>query len=240
MRQVFDYIVSTTPHDLDDSTVMTELECGIVSPQKSTNTYGKSYGHSPVESVVDVLHVPSYQRGEVPGPDHCASSIANTFQNQPLLVAYVMELGIVFHSVLLGLGLGVVTGDPADVRGILIAVCVHQFFEGAGLATCIIEAKLCAGKVACMLGFFSLTTPMGIAIGIAASRSYDAGSSTALAVQGTLNALAAGILIYLALVDILAREFSSPEVRGDLGLQCKMFLAVLSGAAIMTVLAVFE
>lgn len=49
---------------------------------------------------------------------------------QPLLVAYVMELGIVFHSVLLGLGMGVVSADVGAVRGLLVAVCVHQVSAG--------------------------------------------------------------------------------------------------------------
>jgi zinc transporter 1/2/3 len=102
------------------------------------------------------------------------------------------------------------------------------------------EAHLDRKKVAFMLGFFSLTTPLGIAIGIGASRSYDPESTTALGVQGTLNALAAGILIYLALVDMVAHEFSSPKVRGRVGHQAVMFMALVLGAVIMTGLASFE
>ena len=38
--------------------------------------------------------------------------------------------GIVFHSVLIGIGLGVIQTELSEVKTLLIAICVHQFFEG--------------------------------------------------------------------------------------------------------------
>jgi zinc transporter 1/2/3 len=52
-----------------------------------------------------------------------------------------------------------------------------------------------------------LTTPVGIGIGIAISSVYDENSPTALIVEGVFNAASAGILIYMALVDLLAADF---------------------------------
>lgn len=46
-----------------------------------------------------------------------------------------------------------------------------------------------------MGAFFSLTTPMGIVIGILVTNTYKENSSTALIVEGVLNSASAGILI---------------------------------------------
>ncbi|WRX08811.1 Zinc/iron permease - like 2 [Theobroma cacao] len=56
--------------------------------------------------------------------------------------------------------------------------------------------------VAIMALFFSLTTPVGIAIGIGISNIYDESSPTALIVEGIFNAASAGILIYMALAQL--------------------------------------
>ncbi|CAI0474210.1 unnamed protein product [Linum tenue] len=59
--------------------------------------------------------------------------------------------------------------------------------------------------------FFSFTTPLGIAIGMGISKVYKDNSPTALIVEGVLNSASSGILIYVALVDLLAADFMSPK-----------------------------
>ncbi|KAF3775647.1 hypothetical protein EJ110_NYTH49935 [Nymphaea thermarum] len=61
--------------------------------------------------------------------------------------------------------------------------------------------------------FFSLTTPVGITIGIGISSTYKENSPTALIVEGVFSSTSAGILIYMALVDLLAADFMAPECR---------------------------
>lgn len=55
-------------------------------------------------------------------------------------------------------------------------------------------------------------TPMGVAVGTGISSVYDENRTTALVVEGVLNSAAAGILIYMALVDILAADLLHPKV----------------------------
>ena len=62
-----------------------------------------------------------------------------------------------------------------------------------------------------MVLFFSLTTPVGIATGIAISSVYKEDSPTALTVGGVFNSAAAGILIYMALVDIPSSRLHEPK-----------------------------
>lgn len=87
--------------------------------------------------------------------------------------------------------------------------------------------------------FFSLTTPVGIAIGIGISSVYNPHSSTALITQGVLNSASAGILIYMALVDLLAADFMKPKIQNNLRLQLGAHVSLVLGAGSMSVLAMW-
>ena len=69
-------------------------------------------------------------------------------------------------------------------------------------------------KKALMVFFFSVTTPFGIALGIGLSKTYKDNSPTALITIGLLNASSAGLLIYMALVDLLSADFLGPKLQG--------------------------
>ena len=88
-----------------------------------------------------------------------------------------------------------------------------------------------------MAAFFSLTTPVGIAVGIGISSVYNENSPNSLIVEGIFNAAAAGILIYMALVDLLAADFMNPRVQSNLRLQIGANISLLLGAGCMSVLA---
>ena len=49
----------------------------------------------------------------------------------------MLQFGIVVHSVIIGMDLGVRTQKPSAIVGLMIALCFHQFFEGLGLGSCI-------------------------------------------------------------------------------------------------------
>jgi len=85
--------------------------------------------------------------------------------------------------------------------------------------------------------FFSLTTPVGIAIGMIISGSYDEESSRALIVEGILNAASAGILIYMSLVDLLAPDLMNPKIQASSRLQIGVNASLLIGAGCMSLLA---
>ncbi|KAK6773874.1 hypothetical protein RDI58_029113 [Solanum bulbocastanum] len=70
-----------------------------------------------------------------------------------------------------------------------------------------------------MVLFFTVTTPSGIAIGMMISKGYNEQSSTTLIVQGVLNSVSAGILIYMALVDLLVTDFMDPKLYTSFKLQ---------------------
>ncbi|KAF8028779.1 hypothetical protein BT93_E1438 [Corymbia citriodora subsp. variegata] len=152
------------------------------------------------------------------------------------VVAMVLELGIVVHSVVIGLGLGA-SNNVCTIRGLVAALCFHQMFEGMGLGGCILQAEFNWPKKLVMAFFFAATTPFGIALGILLSRLYRENSPNALITVGLLNAASAGLLIYMALVDLLASDFMGPKLQRSIKLQIKSYAAALLGAGGMSILA---
>nr|GLL18018.1 zinc transporter 8-like [Ipomoea trifida] len=99
------------------------------------------------------------------------------------------------------------------------------------------QAKFKSQAVAIMALFFSLTTPIGIVIGIGITNVYDEDSPKALIIQGIFNSASAGILIYMALVDLLAADFMSPKMHNNPKLQFGANASLLLGAGLMSMLA---
>ncbi|MED6223194.1 hypothetical protein PIB30_071553 [Stylosanthes scabra] len=152
------------------------------------------------------------------------------------VISQVLELGIVVHSVVIGITLGA-SMSSETIRPLVGALTFHQFFEGMGLGSCITQAKFRRLSIIIMGLFFSLTTPIGIAIGIGISSVYDDNSPTALIVEGVFNAASAGILIYMALVDLLAADFMNPRMQKSGRLQIGANISLLLGAGFMSLIA---
>ncbi|KAG2261016.1 hypothetical protein Bca4012_014213 [Brassica carinata] len=178
--------------------------------------------------------------GHGPGNDVTLPTKDGDSANAQLLryrvIAMVLELGIIVHSVVIGLSLGA-TNDTCTIKGLIAALCFHQMFEGMGLGGCILQAEYTNLKKFLMAFFFAVTTPFGIALGIALSTIYRDNSPSALVTVGLLNACSAGLLIYMALVDLLAAEFMGPKLQGSVTMQIKCFIAALLGCGGMSIIA---
>ncbi|KAI3514886.1 hypothetical protein L1887_13633 [Cichorium endivia] len=153
-------------------------------------------------------------------------------------ISQVLEVGILIHSVIIGISLGGSVG-PKTIKPLIVAISFHQMFEGMGLGSCITEARFKIRTIATMSIFYSLTTPIEIALWFRISNIYDENSRTALIVQGVLNAAPAGILIYMALVDLLAMDFMKVKVRTSTKCQILAFISVLLGVGCMSLLAIW-
>ncbi|KAD3641778.1 hypothetical protein R6Q59_004345 [Mikania micrantha] len=153
-----------------------------------------------------------------------------------VVASQVLELGIVSHSIIIGLSLGV-SQSPCTIRPLLGALSFHQFFEGFALAGCISQARFGVLRSTFMAGFFAVTAPMSVGIGIGVSSFYNHNSPRALIIEGILDSISAGILIYMALVDLIAAEFLSKRMKSNLGEQIVSFIALFIGAGLMASLA---
>ena len=150
----------------------------------------------------------------------------------------MLEFGIVAHSVIIGITVGV-SRSPCFIRPLFAALTFHQFFEGFALGGCIAQAGFRNSSALVMGFFFSVTTPLGIGIGMGIATTYNENSPRALIVQGVFDSISAGILLYMALVDLIAVDFLSKRMRSSRKLQLMAFLALFLGAGCMSLIGVW-
>ncbi|KAG9237062.1 Zinc/iron permease [Amylocarpus encephaloides] len=158
------------------------------------------------------------------------------FQQQ-IAAFLVLEFGVVFHSVIIGLNLGT-TGE--EFKTLYPVLVFHQAFEGLGIGARMSAIPFPKGVhwlpwALCLS--YTLTTPIAIAVGLGLRTTYNAGSFTASVVSGVLDATSAGILIYTGLVELLARDFLfNSEPTRDSKRLTFMVACVFLGVAIMALL----
>ncbi|KAF0489513.1 ZIP zinc/iron transport family [Gigaspora margarita] len=147
----------------------------------------------------------------------------------------ILECGICFHSVIIGMALSV-AGD--EFVSLFVALIFHQMFEGLGLGSRIAELKFPPNSIKpwLMSLAYGTTTPIGIFIGLLIRNSYNPNSDTALIVQGVFDSISAGILLFAALVELIANDFiydldfqKIPKAN-----QIGAFVCLLVGAGIMS------
>lgn len=125
------------------------------------------------------------------------------------LATIIFEAGVIFHSVIVGLDLGVTTGT--EFKTLLIALCFHQFFEGVAVGSAAFGSMQSRKKVFMIIFAFAITAPIGQVIGIGVRNSYSSESTTALWVQGVLDCVAGGILLYTGLVELLTYNMATNQ-----------------------------
>ncbi|KAJ5112942.1 hypothetical protein N7456_001476 [Penicillium angulare] len=164
------------------------------------------------------------------------SVVAERSFRQQIAAFLLLEFGIIFHSVIIGLNLGVTGSEFSTLYPVLV---FHQSFEGLGIGARMSAIPfgehtwlpwiLCAA--------YGLTTPISIAIGLGVRTTYAPGSKVSLIIQGVLNAVSAGILIYSSLVELLARDFLFDPCRTKRRSRLLFMVAcTLLGAGIMALI----
>lgn len=148
----------------------------------------------------------------------------------------ILEFGIIFHSVMIGLTLG--TSD--EYATLYVVLVFHQAFEGLGIGARLSmipfpESKKYLPYLFC-LGY-ALATPISIAIGLGVRYTYRDDGYTAQVVSGSLDSISAGILLYTGFVELLARDFifNPKRTRSVWDLTFQLF-ALLWGAGLMAML----
>jgi solute carrier family 39 (zinc transporter), member 1/2/3 len=178
--------------------------------------------------------------------NHALKMIAGSDSLAAITKAYMMEISVAIHSVIIGITLGSLSGPDnlQSLEALIIAICFHQFFEGLGLGTIIEAARLDLGlkKTLIFALTFAITVPIGVAIGIVISNNQsleDGPSVTQEYTTGCLNSVSAGIMIYVALVEMAAEDFQQASIMTNVGLKMKMFSALMLGLLCMAILAIW-
>ncbi|KAM5355331.1 hypothetical protein ACJ41O_001977 [Fusarium nematophilum] len=162
-------------------------------------------------------------------------------QQRKLLQCLLLEAGILFHSVFIGMAISVATG-PAFVV-FLVAISFHQTFEGLALGSRIAAIQFPRKSIRpwLMVLAYGTTTPIGQAIGLVVHRMYDPKSAGGLLVVGFMNAISSGLLLYAGLVQLLAEDFLTEKsykvLKGKKRLRA--FLSVCAGAMLMALVGAF-
>lgn len=128
-----------------------------------------------------------------------------------VLQCFLLEMGILFHSIFIGMSLAVAIGN--DFVVLLIAIIFHQTFEGLALGVRIaaISWPVRSPQPWLMAVAYGCTTPLGQAIGIATHTLYSPDSEVGLLVVGIMNAISAGFLVFASLVELMSEDFLSDE-----------------------------
>ena len=170
-----------------------------------------------------------------------AARSSTVTDSSELVGIFVLEFGIVFHSVIIGLTLSTTSWDGDDRFQVLFPVIVfHQLFEGMGLGSRLAYLPPSLGHwMPYLLAFlYSIVAPVGMAIGLGARHSYTQDTPTGYYVTGIFDSVSAGILIYTGLVELLAHDFIFNDGMRRAPLP-KVFLnmvEVCTGAGVMALL----
>jgi zinc transporter 1/2/3 len=123
---------------------------------------------------------------------------------------YMLETGVAVHSVLVGLSLGGM--EKEGFVPMVIALCVHQLFEGMAVSSLVVEAFHRERMVTFALtALYTFSMPVGCAARIIFRDDKLSNSATGLIIQGCLEALAAGILIFDAIANLIVPFFKSAQ-----------------------------
>lgn len=225
------------------------LECGKQYAPSEGHHSNKTSQQDPLVATESIC-LDGPRNSHVPGQDHLGHSRdhkdemgkykhagENDFVSQ-LTAIFILEFGIIFHSIFIGLTLAV-AGE--EFKTLFIVLVFHQTFEGLGLGSRVAEISWPPGKkmTPYILGVaYGLSTPIAIAVGLGVRESYPPGSATTLIVNGIFDSISAGILIYTGLVELMAHEFlfSNAMRKGSLKTVLYAFGMMCLGAGVMAVL----
>lgn len=215
--------------DFDDGDSDLDLDMGELDPMSSRGMHRRNGSYSLKPQ--DMPQTPTS-----PGVPQTPE------ENQRLLLQCLMlEAGILFHSVFIGMAVSVATG-PAFVV-FLIAISFHQTFEGLALGSriAVIQFPRKSIRPWLMVLAYGMTTPVGQAIGLVMHSIYDPQSMGGLLMVGFMNAISSGLLLYAGLVQLLAEDFLSEKsykvLKGKR--RVRAFGSVVAGAILMAVVGAF-
>ncbi len=124
----------------------------------------------------------------------------------PLVLLTVLSI----HAVIAGIAVGLET-ESAALLLVAGAIVCHKGSASFALVVCALASGSELKKAAVALGVFVAMTPIGIFLGMTSSAFLDGQSAVIL--EGSFNALAAGTFIYIAILDVIDAEMSTIDDR---------------------------
>ena len=188
----------------DDSAAMTAKRPAAPAPDAADSSLT-----SPPSVGVNVDAVATIKASSAPPPTcahaHDATGSAAALQSAERLVAAIsMEFAMSFHSILIGITVGLST--DAEFPALLTALCFHQFFEGVAVGARLVDAPMSSAADIAFAVIFALSAPVGMAVGtgLVGSGGIDTNSEAFTLATGVLESVCAGILLYFGFSLLLA------------------------------------
>ena len=231
-------------HDHEDSPNAKDIESDV--SHNHTRLRSHSNAHTPGEDHFSHTREHIEHDGDALDPTNPKSSPSRpAFQHEvedyaaQLTAIFILEFGVIFHSIFVGLTLAV-TGRN-EFTSLYVVLVFHQTFEGLGLGSRLAATPWPKNKHWTPYLFalsYGVSTPLAIAVGLGLRNSYTPGSQRSLIVNGVFDSISAGILIYTGLVELMAHEFmfSSVMRRANLKVVMSAFGMMCLGAALMALL----
>ncbi|KAI8083042.1 Zinc/iron permease [Halteromyces radiatus] len=152
----------------------------------------------------------------------------------------ILELGIVMHSIIIGITLA--NTQSSQFVTLLIALVFHQFFEGIALGTRVNELVHVGWMRPLIMGLlYIIMTPIGISIGIGIHSSFNPNSPSSVLASAILDSLSAGILLYNAYVSLMSTEINQNDDFRRSSWQRKLvsFISMYVGAGLMALIGLW-
>lgn len=192
-----------------------------------------SYGNQD-SSELPELQVQSSELGQhIHEHVHSKQMVADKDLRKSFIKAIVFEGAVVCHSIIVGFGVGATTDIPT-LKVLLVAIGLHQFFEGIGLGTALFEGKISMRYVYLFGSLFSLTASIGVILGMYSTTDNEEGTI----VTGFADSFAAGILIYSSIVEVIAEDYMDSSIK-SIYAKMLMYFSLSLGIAVMAVLAIW-
>ncbi len=175
--------------------------------------------------------------------DHAAvalNALTSAISLKDLITAYALEISAGIHSIVIGFDLGILTNSDLSTIRILFAVLVfHQFAEGLGLGSVIktSEKQLGSAKIITFISVFSCTVSIGVILGL--SIKPDDESDLQKGLEGSVTSIAAGSMLYIALVELVGIYFNLPELEKEGRKKIGMLGLFFLGAAVLGIIGIW-
>jgi len=142
-----------------------------------------------------------------------AMSFGGTFSSSPLLQAGVLiACGIAFHDLPEGVAIGAGYSVASDLgTNLVLAIGLHNLPEGMAVAVPLLAAGVKKSKIFFLLFLISFCTPIGAILGFFLAEQLRN-------VQGLLCAVAAGAMLYVALIELLPQAWKKEPISAIIGI----------------------
>jgi zinc transporter ZupT len=161
------------------------------------NGHGHGHSHEHAAHSLD-----DFNKTAAGGDMHRHVSIVIEDENRSILKSLLLEGAVAVHSVIIGVSLGG-TEDYKALGVLLAAFTFHQIFEGISLGSASLQAGYSPRVAVAFMLIFALSVPVGMLIGLNVPATTNGQK-----VQAWFGCLAAGSLIYTAMVEMVAEDFA--------------------------------